>query len=399
MRRLLGLFAIILLVTTATIVSYRDETVPFRRAAFISNRGGSSQIYISDLSGNHIQQVTHFRDSIQNFPQWSNDGRFLIFLSFKNSVFEVHWVDILGRRVKKAADEVYRRPQWAGTSLVLVDITSDRTMLLKRIKNGRSEVITSAFDMTFTVYTEWILYRAGSSLYLYHIPTRQTTRLFEQVTHFSEWDLYKDQVAYIANNQIYVNNSTGILPGPTPVENIRWSPDGQWIYFEDHSGNRSSVSRIRPDGSDLEELTDFRYCDNFHGFSPDGQNLLYMKTRCGEYIMDVRTINLATAEDTHHFTFDSTIQRIPRWTSDGRLTYDVIKTPTGGIDIMIYDIRSGTSDVFAKNPSADSYLVISPNISFEKWNGLPLLTIVLFVMPGYIMMRIMVSKYSGWRRN
>ncbi|MCI0708540.1 MAG: hypothetical protein L0154_00085 [Chloroflexi bacterium] len=398
MRRLFEPFAILLLATTIVIAMHRDENAPFRRAAFISERSGYSEIYVSDISGENIQQVTHFRNGAQNFPEWSGDGRFISFLSYTDSEFEVHWIDVFGRRVDKVADNIYRRPAWSGTSLILADVTDGSTTLLKRIENGSTSTIASGPDVTFNVHGDWILYRAGKSLYLYHIPTRHTTLLYENMTHFREWDLYEDQVAYITNHQIYVNDGAAILPGPTPVENINWSPDGQWLYFEDRSGDRSSVARVRPDGSELQTLTDFRYCDYIREFSPDGQYLLYMKTRCGEYIMDAQTINLETGEDTYHFTFDSTIQRIPRWTNDGRLTYEVIHSAAGAIDIILYDLESREKTVFAKNPAAQSRLVISPNLKVKPWNS-TLLLVTGLLLSTYDMIRMMVSRYSGWRRN
>jgi len=49
-----------------------------RAIAFVSNRDGSSKIYLMDTSGEHVRQLT-LGEGNDNNPQWSGDGHKLVF--------------------------------------------------------------------------------------------------------------------------------------------------------------------------------------------------------------------------------------------------------------------------------------------------------------------------------
>ncbi|MCO8274052.1 hypothetical protein M1L60_25970 [Actinoplanes sp. TRM 88003] len=64
----------------------------------------------------------------------------------------------------------------------------------------------------------------------------------------------------------------GIDDGP------EYSPDGGWIYFntERFSPGQAQIARIRPDGSDVEQLTFDERVNWFPHFAPDGEHALYL---------------------------------------------------------------------------------------------------------------------------
>lgn len=400
MQRLFGTFAIFLLITVTILAQTRDEATTFRRAAFVSDRTGISQIYTSDPDGNLIQQMTHFRNRSQDSPLWSADGRFLAFTSAIGETVEVYLTDVLGRRPHKVANNIFIHPVWGGNTLVLTDVESDfSSAALKRIDNGRVTTIAADVDIQFVAYADWVVYTAGNEVYRHHLPSRQTEQLSVDVERLAVWALYRDQLAYLKDNQIYINDGDGILPEPASIEEIRWSPDGEWLYFEDNTNGRRSIYRIRPNGAGLERLTDDRTCQFIRDFSADGQYLLYVQTRCSGFVMDVHTLNVESREDTYNFTIDNTFQRMPRWTNDGRLSFEELHSAVGTVDLMLYDPASSETTIFARNTSTERLLSFSPNLKFAAWNMLPLLIAGLVLLVGYDIIRIIVSRYSGWRRN
>ncbi|WP_047462402.1 PD40 domain-containing protein [Rhizobium rhizogenes] len=63
-----------------------------------------------------------------------------------------------------------------------------------------------------------------------------------------------------------------ITSGGAPADGPEYSPDGAWIYFntEAFSGH-AQIARMRPDGSEIERLTDTPTVDWFPHLSPDGR--------------------------------------------------------------------------------------------------------------------------------
>lgn len=55
-----------------------------------------------------------------------------------------------------------------------------------------------------------------------------------------------------------------------------YTPDGQWIWFNSDRGGSSDLWRIRPDGSDLQQMTDTDRVEWFPHPSPDGCHVLYL---------------------------------------------------------------------------------------------------------------------------
>ncbi|MEV4279141.1 TolB family protein [Actinoplanes xinjiangensis] len=68
----------------------------------------------------------------------------------------------------------------------------------------------------------------------------------------------------------------------TPVGGVddgpEYTPDGTWLYFntERFSPGHAQIARIRPDGSDLQQLTDDERVNWFPHFAPDGRHAVHL---------------------------------------------------------------------------------------------------------------------------
>ncbi len=127
------------------------------------------------------------------------------------------------------------------------------------------------------------------------------------------------------NAQLYLMNADGSnqrrLPSPLTDDQIgaRWSPDGQWILFHSNPlvGDlpRFDIFKIRPDGSDLAQLTDVPGNNFMPDWSPDGERIVFASQRDGNrelYVMN------ADGSDQVRLTGDGWENSLPRWSPDGR---------------------------------------------------------------------------------
>ena len=70
---------------------------------------------------------------------------------------------------------------------------------------------------------------------------------------------------------------TQVTFGPGHKDGPDYTPDGQWIWFNsDHAGNGAQLWRVRPDGKDLEQMTDDDRVNWFPHPSPDGEQVIYL---------------------------------------------------------------------------------------------------------------------------
>ncbi len=73
---------------------------------------------------------------------------------------------------------------------------------------------------------------------------------------------------------------TQLTDVPFPHDGSEYSPDGQWIYFNSERGSttpgHAQLFRMRPDGSDVEQLTSDERVNWFPHLSPDGSRIAYI---------------------------------------------------------------------------------------------------------------------------
>jgi TolB protein len=103
-------------------------------------------------------------------------------------------------------------------------------------------------------------------------------------------------------------------------------PDGSWIALNGERTNFEHLSLVKPDGTELREITDFLE-DGQSDWSPDGQGLVFASYRHGDkqyriYVMDKVPFGGGTVEGRSlNYGPDDIRGQMPAWTSDGRIVY------------------------------------------------------------------------------
>lgn len=80
-------------------------------------------------------------------------------------------------------------------------------------------------------------------------------------------------------------DDTKLTDTDSPADGSEYSPDGQWIYFNteqfSETPGRAQIARMRPDGSDVEQLTFDGVVNWFPHWSPDGALAVYLSFPAG----------------------------------------------------------------------------------------------------------------------
>ncbi|WP_415403911.1 TolB family protein [Tateyamaria sp. SN3-11] len=137
--------------------------------------------------------------------------------------------------------------------------------------------------------------RGTSCIYTLPITGGAPIRVTDEVpSYWHGWSPDGATLAYTAMRdgvfQIFTIPAAGgterqLTFGPGHRDGPDYTPDGAWIWFNsDHHGTTPDLWRIRPDGSDLEQMTDDSQVNWFPHPSPDGQHVLYLAY--GPHVLD-----------------------------------------------------------------------------------------------------------------
>ena len=137
-----------------------------------------------------------------------------------------------------------------------------------------------------------------------------------------------------------------------------WSADSQWLafgvgyWFQQRDTEKSTIMRIRRDGSGLESLTDGQIHSGFPSYSADGKEIVYRVW--GESNFGLRILNIETRATR---TLTTGYDNLPGWSPDGSRILFTRKVDDVNFDI--FTIRPDGSDLLrvTSHRSGDGHAV------------------------------------------
>lgn len=201
--------------------------------------------------------IYHTRDHIEA-PNWSPDGKFFLF---------------------NAGGHLYKLPV-AGGKPELIDtgtcircnndhgISPDGTMLAISDQTG-SDRKSRVSVLPITGGQPRLLTSKSASYFHGWSPDGKTLAFCGE--RGGEFDVYTIPVDG-STDEKRLTETPGLDDGPD------YSPDGQWIYWnsERTATNRMQLFRMKPDGSNVEQITKDEYNNWFPHPSPDGRTIVFL---------------------------------------------------------------------------------------------------------------------------
>jgi len=250
------------------------EGIADTKIAFVSAENKIKEVYLSDILGNKIRQITRHKNLVVS-PRFKPDGIFLTYSSYHTGNQNLYITDL---RQSKTTRVLSRRnglnlgPAWSpdGQHMVLTLSKSGNPDLFLLDSKGKIiEQLTKRAGInvspTWSPDGKHIVFvsdRSGKpQLYHMNMATRKVKRLtFEGVENAEpNWSPTDNSIVYSSLRKgVYQLFTLNPLTGSTPTqltsdlshhESPAWSPDGNQIIFAKRDGKRQQIYGIMKNGS------------------------------------------------------------------------------------------------------------------------------------------------------
>ncbi|MDD5759735.1 MAG: Tol-Pal system beta propeller repeat protein TolB [Desulfobulbaceae bacterium] len=269
-----------------------EQGVSNTKIAFVSDQTGKKEIYLADVLGESMRQVTRHR-SLTISPRFSPDGGRLAYTSYHRGNPNLYITDLSQDKTTKAISwqqGLNMAPGWSPDGQTLVTTMSkngDSDLYLMTTSGRILNRLTS--KQGINVSASWapdgrrfafVSDRGGSpQVYIMDIGSRQVQRVTysgkENTT--PSWSPKGDLIAYtgLTDNgyQLFVINPEGGEPTQLTqywgnYESPSWSPDGRQIVLARSKGNQKELCRIFLKGQGLMPLFSMKGSQTYPQWSP-----------------------------------------------------------------------------------------------------------------------------------
>jgi TolB protein len=237
-----------------------------KKLVFISEISGKEQLFIMDVDGSHIQQLTR-DDADHEDPAWSPDGKKIAFVLIDKEHHSIAVMDIDGSHVEiltpKEQNTIH--PNWSADSKQVIYCTNDD---LEPPKKNTAQI------NTIEVETKKIrpLITGGINTYGSWSPDMKQI-VFRKIIGEENSEVFLANAD--ASNQRNLTNNPFFDGWPT------WSPDGKKIAFaSNRRGHGYQIFVIDPDGTHPTLVANTEGRGTAPRWSPDGKTIYF--TNCIE---------------------------------------------------------------------------------------------------------------------
>lgn len=255
-------FTFLTALLTSALCANGQETIKSQVAPTNASKGLEYSLETIAIDSAERNVVYHTRDHIEA-PNWSRDGKFLLF-NFKGGIYKL---PITGDEKTVAVP---------GSKPQLLD-----TGIAKKCNNDHG-ISFDGTQLAVSSRTE------GKKSLIYVLPinggeARLVTPLSPSYWH--GWSLDGKTLTYCAerngNFDIYTiptagGEETRLTTAPGLDDGPEYSPDGKYIYFNSERDGTMQIWRMKPDGSAQEPVVADGYRNWFAHPSPDGKWIVFI---------------------------------------------------------------------------------------------------------------------------
>lgn len=293
-----------------------------KQIVFASLRDGNAEIYSMNTDGSYVRRLTN-HPAWDSHPVFSPDGTTIAFPSNRESEdSDVYLMTADGSNVRRLTDwktNEYVEPGcWSpdGTQIAFV---SDR--------EGNDDIFVISAEV---FRPRLILADSDSNIAFPTLSPDGKQIVYQAETARKSGDLRAFDTKTRRSRTLLETATADLAPA--------LSPNGDWIAFHNRIEGNTEIFLIRPDGSDLKNLTVNAARDVGPAWSPDGTMIAFASNRganSGKY--DLYLMNADGNDQRRVFSSTLGMSVSPAWSPDGReivFANDKEDSETGNFEIF-----------------------------------------------------------------
>lgn len=286
--------------------------------AFASNRDTgppynpyNMDIYVMNADGSHVRRIVDDPEYDVG-PQWSPDGRKIVFMTGRNGNFDVYQMNADGTDQRNMTSDYKRSdgaPVWSidGHNIVFARGIEGKDQLFVMDADG-SNLKRVTHNSANNSSPGW---------------SPDGSKLIFQTDQDGNWEIY---VISVDGELAQLTDDAADDLSP------EWSPDGNRIAFSSNRHGKQHIYVMNTDGSSLAQITNSAGEDTEPSWSADGKRIVFTSSRDGNseiYVMN------ADGSNQTRLTNDPAVDSTPRWSVSGKILFT--RNQGGQADIYVMD--------------------------------------------------------------
>ena len=294
--------ALLLININLLLVNIKTYASGVRYISFASNRTGNYDIYLMDIHGENLRNLTN-HPANEFSPTWSPDGQFLAYASNREGNYEIYVMNIKTQQHRQLTNDPGNdiSPAWSPDGRWIA-FSSERAGgrrpnydIYRMDVNGKK--LQRLTNQTYNRYAAWS-------------PDSQWIAFYS-----IDWQNLKGAIYLMTADGRKLRHLTKASTG-----GATWAPDGKQIAFPLLQDRRSiNIVVLNTEGGEHRNLTDreaFEKVDRSPVWSPDGEWIIFVSHRldpAGQLgLGDISVIN-ATGGEPRQLTTHPSNDTNPAW--------------------------------------------------------------------------------------
>lgn len=236
-----------------------------KQIVFTSDRDGNYEIYSMNADGSGPKRLTN-NPGHDSFPKFSPDGTQIAF----NSNPESEKTDLY--IMNSDGGNPVRLTDWKSNELTRNGWSPDGTkMAFNSDLEGNDEI----YLMNVEPFRPSLLIKDEKA----DLQTPAFSSDGQQVVYTAE---FEDKTSELCVYDLRSKRAVSILKTSSSLNYPQWSPDGEWIAFHQEVEGKWDVFKVKPDGSQLTNLTNNPSSDSLPTWSGDSSTIYFRSNRNGD---------------------------------------------------------------------------------------------------------------------